>query len=142
MSVLSVIRPNSLLALSVPLLLLLTKAPTSVQAKLLPNNTSRVEIIKFLAFSLALGLGAQLNSLLSAWARNNWVWGTGRGAEFGKDGWEKEVAVVTGGSNGIGALIAKGLAAKGVKVAILDIVEPAEDDGTHETTNGSEGSRC
>jgi 3-oxoacyl-ACP reductase-like protein len=94
----------------------------------LPNTASRADIIKLLTLSLALGIGAQISLVLTAWAHNNWIWGKGRGAEFGKDGWQKEVAVVTGGSNGIGALIAKGLAAKGVRVAILDIAEPAEDD--------------
>lgn len=37
-----------------------------------------------------------------------------------------EVAVVTGGSGGIGIEVVKRLAARGVKVAILDIVEPAK----------------
>ncbi|KAJ1036867.1 hypothetical protein NDA10_004885 [Ustilago hordei] len=36
----------------------------------------------------------------------------------------REVAVITGGSGGIGIQVAKCLAAKGVQVAILDIVEP------------------
>lgn len=36
----------------------------------------------------------------------------------------REVAVVTGGSGGIGSEVVKRLAAKGVKVAILDLVEP------------------
>ncbi|SPO26905.1 uncharacterized protein UTRI_10368_B [Ustilago trichophora] len=36
----------------------------------------------------------------------------------------REVAVITGGSGGIGIEVVKRLSAKGVKVAILDIVEP------------------
>ena len=39
----------------------------------------------------------------------------------------RQVAVVTGGSGGIGSETVKRLAAKGVKVAILDIVQPRAD---------------
>jgi all-trans-retinol dehydrogenase (NAD+) len=128
MALQSSFRPNALLAISAPLLLLLTRAPPSVQSKLIPQSLSRAQIIKALALGVAFGLGAQLNSVLSSWAEANWVWGRGRGPKVDADGWEKEIAVVTGGSNGIGLLIAKGLAAKGIKVAILDIVEPADED--------------
>jgi len=38
--------------------------------------------------------------------------------------WEKEIVLVTGGSDGIGAIVVKMLAAKGIKVAILDIQTP------------------
>lgn len=38
--------------------------------------------------------------------------------------WEKEVVVITGGCGGIGALVVSKLAAKNIKVVILDIVEP------------------
>lgn len=38
--------------------------------------------------------------------------------------WSKEIAIVTGGSQGIGAGVVKGLALWGTKVAILDIAEP------------------
>lgn len=39
--------------------------------------------------------------------------------------WVKEVAVVTGGSSGIGLETVKGLAKAGIKVAILDIQKPS-----------------
>lgn len=45
---------------------------------------------------------------------------------LGATGWDNEVAVVTGGSSGIGALTVMGLAEKGVRVAVLDIVEPTD----------------
>lgn len=68
-----------------------------------------------------------MNSLLSAFALSKYVLGSGRGKAFGSEGWGNEVAVITGGSNGMGALIAQGLASRGIKVAVLDIVEPEYD---------------
>ena len=38
--------------------------------------------------------------------------------------WKKEIVVVTGGSDGIGALVVQMLAQKGIQVVILDIQEP------------------
>jgi all-trans-retinol dehydrogenase (NAD+) len=38
--------------------------------------------------------------------------------------WDKEIVLVTGGSDGIGAIVVKMLTAKGIKVAILDIQTP------------------
>ena len=37
--------------------------------------------------------------------------------------WKKEVVVVTGGSDGIGAIVVKLLAEREVKVAVLDVQE-------------------
>jgi hypothetical protein len=48
--------------------------------------------------------------------------------------WRDQVAMVTGGSNGLGAAIAMSLAMKGVDVAVLDIVAPKEPMRT--TTHG------
>lgn len=49
---------------------------------------------------------------------NNWMLSSDR------DRWNlgEEIAVVTGGSGGIGVEIVKGLAAKGIEVVILDRV--------------------
>lgn len=124
MSIQSSLRPNWLLGISVPLLLALTKGPPSLQARLSPQNWNRAQLVKYLALSVAFGIGAQLNSILSAFALSKYIWGPGRGKAFGADGWGNEVAVITGGSNGMGALIAQGLASRGIKVAVLDIVEP------------------
>jgi 3-oxoacyl-ACP reductase-like protein len=38
--------------------------------------------------------------------------------------WKKEIVIVTGGSDGIGALVVQMLAQKGIKVVILDIQKP------------------
>jgi D-arabinose 1-dehydrogenase-like Zn-dependent alcohol dehydrogenase len=43
----------------------------------------------------------------------------------------KEVVVVTGGSSGIGELIVKYLAEKGVKVAVLDVNPPKSTHGKY-----------
>lgn len=56
-----------------------------------------------------------LNDWLSTKSRNNWViddtWD-----------WEEELVVVTGGSGGIGAGVARRLAALGSRVVVLDII--------------------
>lgn len=71
---------------------------------------------------IALGLLRSANQLLNALAQNNWhltapaTWD-----------WPREVAVVTGGSSGIGLELVRGLLAKGVRVAILDVQPPPAD---------------
>lgn len=50
-------------------------------------------------------------------AVNNWV----RKADTGRWDWPKEIAVITGGAAGIGLLVVKGLIARGVRVAVLDV---------------------
>lgn len=42
---------------------------------------------------------------------------------------EKEIVVVTGGSSGIGDLVARGFAERGVRVVILDLNEGKEGYG-------------
>ena len=76
------------------------------------------EIIKKL---LKIGLFLEANNLLNIWARNNW-----RIRNKEKWDWPNEVAVVTGGSGGIGVLVVEGLAKKRVKVAVLDLVDLPE----------------
>lgn len=70
---------------------------------------------------LKIGVFFETNSLINIWARNNWHI---RNKE--KWNWPNEVAVVTGGAGGIGALVVEGLAKKGVKVAVLDLVDLPE----------------
>ena len=72
-----------------------------------------------------LGLGCvwAINRLLTKAAEDNWL----LRSSVDEWQWENEVAVITGGSNGIGALITEGLAAKGVTVAVIDIAPLAED---------------
>jgi hypothetical protein len=76
-----------------------------------------------LKWLLAIGVVLQGNNLLSLWARNNWLFKTGEKQWI----WPDEIAVVTGGSGGIGALIVTGLAHKGVKVAVFDM-QPLPDE--------------
>jgi all-trans-retinol dehydrogenase (NAD+) len=61
------------------------------------------------------------NRILNHLARNNWLL-----AKQTDWDWPNEVAVVTGGSGGIGANVVQGLARKGIKVAVIDIVEPSQ----------------
>ncbi|KAF2675027.1 short-chain dehydrogenase/reductase 2 [Microthyrium microscopicum] len=122
------LRPNALVTISAPLLYLLTRASPAVQEKIvqyLPKNVSKAKLVKALTWALIAGLGGQVNSWLNAWAQNNWLF-SGR-SKFGENGWDKEIAIVTGGSSGMGNLTARGLAAKGIKVCILDIIEPSEE---------------
>ncbi|KAI5456678.1 hypothetical protein BGZ63DRAFT_434781 [Mariannaea sp. PMI_226] len=42
--------------------------------------------------------------------------------------WKKEIVLVTGGSNGLGELVVKKLAAKGIKVVAVDLRPPSSDD--------------
>ncbi|MCJ1309390.1 hypothetical protein MMC25_003049 [Agyrium rufum] len=63
-----------------------------------------------------LGLLRSVNRLLNWGVLNNWT----------RDAWdwEKEIVVVTGGSDGIGKHIVQSLALKGATTVILDIKEP------------------
>jgi all-trans-retinol dehydrogenase (NAD+) len=106
------------------ILALLTHAPDSVRdvlAKYLPSVD--VELLFRLKgplkVVLALGLLRRVNAALNVWGENNW-------RISGQSGWywPSEIAVVTGGSSGIGLAVVEGLLKKGVKVAILDIQPP------------------
>ncbi|KAK5139899.1 hypothetical protein LTR04_003279 [Oleoguttula sp. CCFEE 6159] len=91
-----------------------------LQKNLSATNIRRLRTT--LKWLFAIGIGQTLNRALDDLSLNNWnptnqaVWN-----------WSQEIAVVTGGSNGIGALVCDRLAAKGVKVVILDVVEPQKD---------------
>ncbi|KAI1823231.1 NAD(P)-binding protein [Xylaria intraflava] len=71
-------------------------------------------------FRLILGLSIvrSLNSTLNAWATNNWRATANEGWV-----WDREVAVITGGSGDIGQALVEGLTSKGVRVAVLDLQE-------------------
>ncbi|EEU35690.1 uncharacterized protein NECHADRAFT_54364 [Fusarium vanettenii 77-13-4] len=69
-----------------------------------------------LKVSLALGIGHVANRIQNLRASNNWsILGRGEWA------WSEEIAVVTGGCNGIGKAIVLALVRKGVRVAVLDV---------------------
>lgn len=73
----------------------------------------RPGLFRALKALVALGLARRANKWLNRRALNNWT--------SDRYDWNKEVAVVTGGSDGIGQRIATGLAIRGVKVAVLDV---------------------
>jgi all-trans-retinol dehydrogenase (NAD+) len=68
-------------------------------------------------WSFSLWAIAELNWALNRWADRRWRFTTNKGAWD----WKREVAVVTGGSAGIGACVVKKLVARGIKVAVLDV---------------------
>ncbi|EEP76007.1 conserved hypothetical protein [Uncinocarpus reesii 1704] len=82
-------------------------------------SSRRPLALRILKILVSLGLCRWLNGWVTRRALNNWVSDTYN--------WNAEVAVVTGGSDGIGQKIALLLAARGVKVAILDIQAPKYD---------------
>jgi hypothetical protein len=70
-----------------------------------------------LQWALPLWAVVDFNSLLNRFAENRWKWKVDKSAW----NWSSEIAVVTGGSSGIGACVAKKLASHGIRVAVLDI---------------------
>lgn len=80
------------------------------------------KIVVGAAVLLTLTLLPRINSWATRRKENNYV-------TDGTWDWTKEIVVVTGGSSGIGWNITSRLAARGVKVIVLDIVEPQEKLG-------------
>jgi 3-oxoacyl-ACP reductase-like protein len=105
---------------SASLLYVLTLGPDSLRERATAFVRSKASVkrtIATLRWILGFSTALEINNFLSSWARNNWL------LQSSKEQWKwpDEVAVVTGGSGGIGALVVKGLAEKGVKVAVLDV---------------------
>ncbi|KAL9595254.1 MAG: hypothetical protein Q9219_006558 [cf. Caloplaca sp. 3 TL-2023] len=69
--------------------------------------------INRLKLAVYLGVFRWINNFLSGGAVNNW--------SSSRYDWNKEIVVITGGSDGIGKLVALLLHERGAKVAILDI---------------------
>lgn len=88
-------------------------------------------IVAFLKWGLALWTVVELNAVLNRWAEDRWVWAADKSAWD----WNNEIAVVTGGSNGIGACLVQRLVGRGIKVAILDVGPLADSftNGAHPT---------
>ena len=103
-----------------PLLLGLHRYP-EVLAKILPSNVLRSlrspRAITAVGILFAFGLLRKLSNSLSKLMLNNfttdksWVW-------------SKEIVLITGGSSGIGALMAQMFAETNITVIIMDITAP------------------
>ena len=74
-------------------------------------------IIRLIKWGLAAWATVEANAVLNTWAENRWAWKNDRNDWD----WPNEVAVVTGGSAGIGACVVKQLVSHGIQVAVLDI---------------------
>ena len=105
------------------LLLGLLYYPRQVHS-VLPPWLARIMYSKGLIWTLKvllfLGVVQPANRYLSRSALNN-------GAEDTTWDWEKEVVLVTGGSSGIGELVTRKLAERGVNVIVLDIALPKKE---------------
>ncbi|KAI1309564.1 NAD(P)-binding protein [Xylaria venustula] len=112
--------------LSGPLLLAITRAPVrdvvSNLASKLPGlqghiqNSGLATATTVLRILFALSVLRRLNRTLNVMAANSWRLTASKGWD-----WPNEIAVVTGGSSGIGKLVVEKLVAIGVQVAVLDI---------------------
>ncbi|KAL2211139.1 NAD(P)-binding protein [Sarocladium strictum] len=83
-----------------------------------PVASDRQRYAFILRVLFGISLARFINKKLSSFAANAWRVRAADGWE-----WRNEIAVVTGGSGGIGRNIAERLAKLGVKVAILDVME-------------------
>jgi all-trans-retinol dehydrogenase (NAD+) len=92
--------------------------------KLLPLSAAyNATLLSILRWAWGALLVWHVNRVLSEWAENNWIFSSNSNTRD----WKNEVAVVTGGSGGIGALVVKKLVSHGIRVAVLD-VEPLSSD--------------
>ena len=104
-------------ALTLPLLLLARYTQKGQQYAAL--NEGRVKHLKTLVW---LGVLQKVSRLLDRAVENNW--------KNDVYDWKRELIVVTGGSDGIGAIVTRLLAEKGIRVIVLDIQEP-KYEGMH-----------
>ncbi|KAK5657205.1 hypothetical protein OQA88_3263 [Cercophora sp. LCS_1] len=88
----------------------------------LPTTLDTPTAITTLQFLLGFGIIRKINTFLNTLASNSW-----RAAPAPNWDWPREIAVITGGSSGIGACMAHKLAAHGIRIAVLDI-QPLPSD--------------
>ncbi|KAI1810821.1 NAD(P)-binding protein [Poronia punctata] len=111
-----------------PLLFAVTYAPEAVRDVIL-NMASKIPGVQASSVNInmatlttvarvifGLSIIRRLNKTLNTVAANSWRWTASKGWD-----WPNEIAVVTGGSSGIGKEVVDNLAALGVRVAVLDI---------------------
>ncbi|THW73776.1 NAD(P)-binding protein [Aureobasidium pullulans] len=104
-------------------LLVLLKGPENIQRPvydylhqlLKPHNIER--LITTLKWLFAYGLIKNVNEAINQLARNNFSL---RSSKADWD-WNNEIAIVTGGSSGFGALFSKDLSQKGIHVVAIDV---------------------
>jgi 3-oxoacyl-ACP reductase-like protein len=111
---------------SISLIALLRAGPENIRAPLLEFLRIKSQpdlqiVIRKLKWAAIVSGVIAINRVLNHLSRNKWVL-----VSKTKWDWPNEVAVVTGGSSGIGACVVKGLAEKGLKVAVVDLVEPTQ----------------
>ncbi|TVY75280.1 Dehydrogenase RED2 [Fusarium oxysporum f. sp. cubense] len=94
-------------------------ALASIAAKLPEQASHTLELTivkKILYIWLSLGIVRTINRFLNTMAHNSWRMRAASGWD-----WKNEIAVVTGGSSGIGLSIVEKLAAMGIRVAVFDV---------------------
>jgi all-trans-retinol dehydrogenase (NAD+) len=90
----------------------------------LPLSIAQAETVHwYLTLSFVCWAIYEFNAALNRWAENKWLWKS----DASEWNWKTEIAVVTGGSQGIGACVVKDLVSYGVTCAVLD-VGPLSDD--------------
>ncbi len=118
--------------LSGPVLLAIVYAPDTVRdfleptIKKLPDHVaaslSLAKAKTALQIIFGLGILRLFNDTLNTMAQNSWRLRAGKGWD-----WPQEIAVVTGGSSGIGKCIVDRLLGLGLRVAVLDIQDMPKD---------------
>lgn len=106
-----------------PLLYLVSRGPDQIRIPILvglsklPIDIDTEKVVSVLKWLFAIGAIGKINTWLNELALNHWRLFANKKAW----NWNKELAVVTGGSSGIGKVIVEGLDNAGVKVAVIDI---------------------